>query len=200
MLIVPEKKAILIFPPRTGSSTLHNAILQACPTSFMLYRHAEAEAIPPGYESYQVFGFVRHPLARMWSLYKFLCGLDPLASAAWAREEVMRLLESVQNTTFEDWLLYNREPFLPTGTGHPGLYQVYTGSETERSQWSYLRPDTGTTVIPFQFLASWMEDHQLPPLHLNASARRPIPPVSDKVELHIAAHMGWELGLGLDVV
>lgn len=200
MLIVPEKKAILIFPPRTGSSTLHNAILQACPTSFMLYRHAERDCIPPGYESYQVFGFVRHPLARMWSLYKFLCGLDPLASATWAQEEVMRLLESVQHRTFEDWLLFNREPFLPADSGHPGLYQKHHMPETMKSQAWYLRPDLGTEIILFQRLPDWMETHGLPPLHLNASAHRPIPPVSDKVELHLVAHMGWELGLGLDLV
>lgn len=199
MLIIPEHKTILILPPRTGSSTLHTAVAACCPRAFMLYRHAEACAIPPGYESYRVTGFVRHPLARMWSLYKFCAILDPRTSPTWTRDEVLRIAESVQGRTFEDWLLNNTELFLPQGHPHPQLYQNLYIPETRKSQALYLRPDLGTEIVPFSELDVWLDFVGLPAMHENASPPRPIPPTTPAIEKHLAAYMGWELSLGLEV-
>lgn len=201
MLIIPEKRAIIILPPRTGSSTIHNAVREACPFSFMLYRHAERDAIPPGFEDFHVFGFVREPLARMWSLYKFLCILDPLTSATWAQEEVMRLLESVQGKTFEEWLLTNEEPFLPAGTGHPGLYQLHYKPETHKSQYEYLRPDLGTAVLPYSHLGEWLRHHQLPELHENKTTDTlKMPAMTPAIAKHLEQFMEWELAMNLEVI
>lgn len=201
MLVVPEQESILILPPRTGSTSLHHAIRETFPQSFLLYRHAERDAIPPGYESYSVVGFVRHPLPRMWSLYKFICSLDPMGSAKWAQEEVMRLLESVQGKTFEDWLLHNDRPFLPSDTVHPGLYQLRHTPENKRSQADYLLPDRGTTIIPFTELVPFMRHFGLPELHLNESTHRiPMRVPTREVQNHLETFMGWELALGLEPV
>lgn len=200
MLFVPEKNVIFILPPRTGSTSIHNAVREAYPHSFLLYRHAERDAIPPGFEDMKVIGFVRHPLARMWSLYKFLCQLDPLTSAAWAQEEVMRLLESVQGKTFEDWLLHNEELFLPEHSGHPGLYQRHYMPETTKSQWHYLRPDLGTTIFHFTDLPGLMEEFGLPVMHLNKTTQRvKLPPLTKTIQKHLEAFHGWELELGLEL-
>lgn len=201
MLIVPEHNIIFIFPPRTGSTSLLNAIREVCPLSMLLYRHAERDAVPPGFESFRVAGFVRHPLTRMWSLYKFLCQLDPLTSATWAQEEVMRLLESVQGKTFEDWLLHNEELFLPPLTGHPGLFQRHYMPETTKSQWHYLRPDMGTDILLFSDLHNWMEAIGLPPMRLNkTTARLTMPELSKNVRNHLETHMSWELEMNLELI
>jgi hypothetical protein len=201
MLIVPEHNAIFIFPPRTGSTTLHYAIRDVCPLSILLYRHAERDAIPPGFEAFKVFGFVRHPLARMWSLYKFLCQLDPEKSATWAQGQVMTLLESVQGKTFETWLLHNEELFLPAMTGHPGLYQRHYMPETTKSQWHYLRPDLGTEILPFADLANWMQHLGIPATHLNKTTHRlAMPELTKNISKHLEAHMLWELEMNLECV
>lgn len=201
MLIVPEKHTIFILPPRTGSSSLHTAVRQTFPQSFMLYRHAERPAIPAGYESYRVLGFVRHPLARMWSLYKFLCCLDPATSATWVQTHLVETVEHVQKFKgFEDWLLHNDRPFLPKGIGHPGLYQQVYDPENGKSQWDYLRPDLGTEVLHFQDLRGWMEHWGLPAVHLNGTQRTYLPTLSRKGERHLEQFMEWELSLGLECV
>jgi hypothetical protein len=200
MLVIPEHKTILILPPRTGSSTLHNAVAACCPRAFMLYRHAEVDAIPPGYEGYRVTGFVRHPLARMWSLYKYCATLDARHSASWVQADVLRVVESVQQFKgFEDWLLNCTEHLLPSGNPHPQLYQLHRIPENRKSQAIYLRPDLGTEIVPFSDLDEWMDFVGLPALHKNASPPRPIPPTTPAIEKHLAAYMGWELSLGLEV-
>lgn len=200
MLVIPEHKTILILPPRTGSSTIHNAVRDCCPGSFMLYRHAEADAIPPGYESFRVTGFVRHPLARMWSLYKFCAMLDARNSPSWIQADVLRVVESIQRFKgFEDWLLNCNENLLPSGHPHPQLYQLHPMPENRKSQFVYLRPDLGTEVIPFSELGAWLERVGLPVLHKNISPARRLPPLTPAIEAHLDKHMGWELSLGLEV-
>lgn len=203
MLIIPETENIFVLPPRTGSTTLHHAVRDACPASFLLYRHAERDAIPAGYGAYKVGGFVRHPLTRMWSLYQFLCCLDPVTSAKWAQEEVTRHVENMQSFTgFEDWLLHNKQPFLPPNTGHPGLYQTSYRPETRRSQWEYLRPDLGTQVFRFQDLPAHMSRWGLTARHDNKSHGKPgfMPPMTPAIQTHLETYMAWELALGLELV
>lgn len=196
MLILPEKSAIFIFPPRTGSTSIKHAIMEAMP-SMLLYRHAERDAVPPGYGGYQVFGVVRHPLDRMWSLYKWIAALDATKSAKWAQGEVVRLQESILNRTFSDWLVNNEEPFLPEGSGHPGMFQLHYKPETRKSQFEYLRPDLGTTLIPFHILPAWMEEHGVKFPHDNRSVPRPCPDMTPAMQKHLETYCEWELALGL---
>lgn len=200
MLVIPEHNVILILPPRTGSTSLVKAVRDKNPNAFLIYRHAEADAVPPGYEKMRVMGFVRHPLARMWSLFKFFSMLDVMASAKWAQGDVLRLGESVQGRSFEDWLLHNEELFLPEGTGNAGLYQKHYIPETRKSQEVYLRPDLGTEVLNFSALPVWMERWGLDITYVNHSPKTPMPAVSGAVELHLAEYMGWEYQLGLEIL
>lgn len=201
MLIIPEAQAIFICPPRTGSSTLRDAVRERFPSSFLLYRHAERDAIPAGFESYKVLGFVRHPVIRMWSLYKFLCQLDPATTANWVREEVLEQVENVQKFKgFEDWLCNNERLFLPRDSAHPGLFQRHYVPENCKSQHDYLRPDLGTEVLPFADLRGWLEHWGMADIHRNASHGALKPTIGREAMEHIMLYAAWELGLDLETV
>ncbi|MBL3684559.1 hypothetical protein F2981_16960 [Sinorhizobium meliloti] len=45
------------------------------PRSTLIYRHMEADGVPAGYDRWRKVGVVRHPVERLWSLYKFLAHL-----------------------------------------------------------------------------------------------------------------------------
>lgn len=201
MLIVPEKRTIFILPPRTGSSSLHAAVQEQYPQAFMLYRHAERTAIPPGYEGYRVMGFVRHPLARMWSLYKFLCCLDPATSARWVQNELVEAVEHVQKFKgFEDWMVNNQRLFLPANTGHPGLYQKHYIPENWKSQGLYLAPELGTEVLFFPDLAKWFDAWGLPPMRVNETQNSVPPRIGREASEHLEQWMRWEIELDLECV
>lgn len=202
MLVIPERETIFVLPPRTGTSSLHTAVREQYPLSFMLYRHAERGALPPGYERYRVAGFVRHPVARMWSLYKFLCCLDPAKlSGHWAQEEVLATVENVQTFKgFEDWLCNNQRLFLPEGTGNPQLYQSAYMPETRKSQAIYLRPDLGTEILHFPDYAGWQAHMGLPPLRNNGTRKDKPPVIGREAQEHIEHFMSWENELGLEIV
>lgn len=199
MLVIPEHQSIIIMPPRTGSSTIHAAVSAVSPSAFMLYRHAEADAIPEGYQGFRVTGFVRHPLARMWSLFKFCATLDPRSCPRWTQEEVLRIAESVQGRTFENWLVNNTELFLPQGHPNPQLFQMWYLPETRKSQFVYLRPDLGTEVLPFSELDAWLDHVGLPAMHENQSPPRPLPPLTPAIEEHLERYFPWEMRLGLSL-
>lgn len=202
MLVIPERETIFILPPRTGSSSLHNAVREQYPLAFILYRHAEREAIPTGYERYRVAGFVRHPLARMWSLYKFLCCLDPAKLGGhWAQEEVLLHVESIQRFKgFEHWLCNNERMFLPANTGNPQLYQRFYIPETRKSQKLYLCPELGTEILHFPDYAGWQEHMGLRPLRNNATRRDKPPAIGREAQDHLEHFMAWENELGLECV
>ncbi len=48
MIIIPELTTVVVCPPRTGSTSLKDAILERYTEAFMLYRHMEANQIPMG--------------------------------------------------------------------------------------------------------------------------------------------------------
>jgi hypothetical protein len=141
----------------------------------------------------------------MWSLFKFCATLDPRTSRRWTQEEVLRVAESVQGRTFEDWLLNN------TGVVHsaralskpPGFIQRWYVPETTKVQFLYLRPDLGTEVLPFSDLDGWLDHVGLPAMHENQSHAAPrCLPLTSAIEEHLERyfHMGCELGLSLDEV
>lgn len=202
MLIVPERETILILPPRTGTSSLHTAVCEEYPHAFMLYRHAERNAIPPGYERYRVAGFVRHPLARMWSLYKFICCLDPAnLGGHWAQDELIEAVENVQSFKgFEDWLCNNERLFVPKDKGEPQLYQFAYIPETKKSQRMYLRPDMGTEILHFPDFNGWLAHMGLPHLHNNGTVKSDPPVIGREAWQHIEHFMKWEHELGLECV
>lgn len=171
MIIVPEIKTVVILVPRTGSKSLHMAIKQRYPMSFMLYRHGEANLVPWGYDMWTKVGVARHPIGRLWSLYNFIKQYD---GRAYTPEFFAKLRASVEQP-FEDWLINNDMPFAQ-GYRDDGYDPFYMSSqrlpENRKSQYIYLRPDLGTKIFTFETgleLLSRRLDINLPHEHFTNS-------------------------------
>lgn len=149
MILIPEIQKVVILVPRTGTGSLRRAIREAYPNAIHLYRHMEADGVPHGYDHWQKVGVVRHPLERLWSLYKFLQRFDGPHDPAYLR--AMR--ESVQRP-FTEWLIHNEVAFTtPFDRGGSRFFPFYSCRhampENRKSQWLYLRPDLGTAVYQY---------------------------------------------------
>ena len=114
MIIVPELETVVILTPRTGSKALRDALLSTYPRAFMLYRHMEADGVPVGYDRWRRVGVARHPVARLWSLYRYLGsigeGREPDGTGKWEPSYVAAQRASVA-MPFNDWFLENRLVF-----------------------------------------------------------------------------------------
>lgn len=164
MLIIPELKKVVIFTPRTGSGSLRRALQAKFPASMLLYRHMEAAGVPVGYDRWEKIGFIRDPLARLFSLYEFMKRYSgphdkkPDQGALYVRY----LRDSVAEKSFEEWLLTNEHVFTSPfdggqDTGPNSIYYPHYNvlsplPENRKSQFVYLRPDLGTRIVPFEQL------------------------------------------------
>lgn len=195
MLLVPELTAIFIFPPRTGSDSLCIELMRKFPNAFLPYRHAEADLVPEGYEAWRKIGFVRHPLARLWSLYKYCAILaDHENIMPQLKDEVDRVANSVQGMQFEDWVRNNIELFLPKDSPYPLLYQRHCIPETRKSQEIYLRPDLGTIILRYQDLPEHMLSWGLDPAKKNgATPPVPCPKPSKALQKHMKKYFAWDM-------
>lgn len=195
MLIIPELRTIFIFPPRTGSDTLCVELMKAFPNAFLPYRHGEADMVLKGYEAWRKVGFVRHPLARLWSLYKYCAILADRADVVpELRAEVERVAASVQGRPFEEWVLKNEELFLPKDSGIPLLTQLHHVPETRKSQEIYLRPDLGTVILKFQDLPELMVSWGLDASKKRGSTPSPkVPAMTRKLKAHLKKYMPWDM-------
>ena len=202
MLFLPEINTIFILPPRTGSSTLARQAAAIFPRSFLLYRHMEADGVPVGYESWRKVGFVRHPLSRLWSLYKYCSSNESFQLLKKViPDEVERVTKSVKGKTFEQWVLTNEETFLPKAPTMPYLYQLHHEPETRKSLHEYLRPDLGTMVLKFQDIKKHFEGLGLNPQSVDAGTPQlPLPKMTPALRKHFKKYFEWELSLGLEKV
>lgn len=202
MLLLPEVQSIFIFTPRTGSSTLAAELSERFPRSFLLYRHMESDGVPEGFTGWRRVGFVRHPLARLWSLFKFCATIEQDALAKIFPAEAARVAASVKDKSFEEWVLTNEEPFLPKETGIPFLYQRHHMPETQKSAVIYLRPDLGVVnILHFDKMAEHMKgmclNHEV---KLGATPALPVPPMTPALRKHFKRYFPWEMSLKLAVV
>jgi len=210
MLIVPELKAVFILVPRTGTGTLYREMRRVYPKSMLLYRHAEASLVPPGYDRWCKVGFVRHPLTRLRSLYHFMqtFGGGAQVQDGAALADAKRVRRQVYGKTFEDWLLHNREPwtvpFDLNGAGGywPILFRANAAPENLLSQHAYLRPDLGTQVLRFQELSQHMVTWGLnPEVRKNDTVTPPtLEGVSQKVLAHLNHYCEWDLAQGCSLL
>jgi hypothetical protein len=197
MILVPEIETVVLLVPRTGSGTLRRAILATYPRAMMIYRHMEADGVPAGYDHWRRLGVVRHPVDRLWSLYKFLqlfSGDHDPAYIAAMRESVAR--------PFDDWLLHNEtvftSPYDSAGCGRfwPGYTVRHPLPENRKSQFLYLRPDLGTQVYPYEELR-WVAGDllglslDLRPRH-NASGGDPPPALSAGAAAYVRRVFAWD--------
>lgn len=206
MLIVPELQTVFILVPRTGTGTLYREMLRVYPKAMLLYRHMEADGVPQGYDRWRRIGFVRHPVARLHSLYQFLgrFGGGAQVQGGAASADAERARRQVQGRTFEQWLLENTDPWtVPydlNGNGHywPILSRRNAAPENRLSQFAYLRPDLGTEVRHFADLCPSMVEWGLDPLqHHNATHTPPVPlPLSDEARTHVERYCAWDLEQG----
>jgi hypothetical protein len=71
VIILPSIETVVVLVPRTGSGSLKRAILDRYQDAMPIYRHMEADGVPAGYDRWRRVGVCRHPVDRLWSLYKF---------------------------------------------------------------------------------------------------------------------------------
>jgi hypothetical protein len=201
MLIVPELKTVFILVPRTGTGTLYREMLRVYPRAMLLYRHMEADGCPQGYDRWRRIGFVRHPLYRLHSLYKFMQTFDGGNAVPNEDSDKRRIHRQVAGRTFEEWLLNNNEPwtvpFDLNGEGKywPILSRRNPAPENRISQFAYLRPDLGTEVRHFETLRSSLREFDLDADTVkNSSAKQPLEiGARGLVEQHLERYCAWDL-------
>jgi hypothetical protein len=206
MILIPELKTVVILTPRTGTRSLKRAIAQRYPESMLIYRHMEADGVPQGYDRWRKVGVVRHPVDRLWSLYKYLerFGLD------WCAEHdetyTAKMRESVQQP-FEKWLMNNELPFTAPydSAGLGRFFPAYTCRhplpENRKSQFVYLRPDLGTRTFRYDDVAALHEALGVTPAILNGTAAIIPPELSPAAWSYVRRWFEWDLAaVGADTL
>lgn len=203
MIIVPELKKVFILVPRTGSGTLYRELQSVYPRSMLLYRHMEADGVPIGYDRWEKVGFVRHPLYRLWSLYRLMqtFGGGACVQGGQARADAERIRNQTE-PSFEHWLLNNYQPWtvpydLSTGQDFwPILSRRYGAPENRLSQWQYLRPDLGTKILHFSLLRHYLKEWGLNPEFVANKVLVEEPPVSAAIHEHLWKFCEWDIRQG----
>lgn len=201
MLIIPEIKTVLILVPRTGSGSLKRAVLARYPNAMLLYRHMEADGVPAGYDRWRRIGVCRHPVERLWSLYKFIStlrGAHDSVSGSHDQAYVDRLRASVQ-MPFNEWVLNNQLPFTSPydsadgGRFWPQFTVRHALPENRKSQFVYLRPDIGTLVYEFSQLGELATALGVTLPHVNKTGGGKTPKISAEAARHIGSVCRWEI-------
>lgn len=196
MLIIPELECVVLQPPRTGSTSLRDAVLERFPLAFTPYRHMERDGIPEGYDSWDVICVVRHPAARLASLYRYMKKFSSTShsvSEAWK----VRMSQDVDRP-FSDWLTGSDEVFTDPidqdGTYIPRYAVRHPMPITRKSQWFWARPDLG----PVELLR--LEDRPAIEARLGVEMQRvnesracAVTDTCAAVEAHLAHHHAWDL-------
>ncbi|WP_234846038.1 hypothetical protein [Sinorhizobium meliloti] len=190
---MPELETVIILVPRTGSGSLRRAIAERYPRSTLIYRHMEADGVPAGYDRWRKVGVVRHPVARLWSLYKFLRTFDGDHDPAY----IAAMRESV-SMSFSDWIVDNRVPFTTPydSAGYNRFWPQFTVRhplpENRKSQFMYLRPDLGTEIEQFSNLAAIEERFRIKLPRHNATRREPLPELTAEALTHCHKNFAWD--------
>lgn len=195
MILIPEIETVVILVPRTGSGSLRRAIAATYPHSMQIYRHMEADGAPMGYDRWRRLGVVRHPLDRLWSLYKFC--RNPLDYGSMWHSRADALKRSTDRP-FSDWIVNNETVFATPidadGRYWPGYAARHPMPETRKSQFHYLRPDLGTQIFRFDQL-DHVERRLGVALDLyNVTDPAPMPALSAEAHVHMANVFAWDYG------
>lgn len=193
MLLIPELQMVLILVPRTGSGSLRRAIVEAYPRAMLVYRHMEADGVPAGYDRWRKVGFVRDPVDRLWSLYKFL--------RSFGGDHDQAYVDSMRNSvscSFDTWLQHNQTVFTsPYDSAGLGRYFApftvrHPLPENRKSQFVYLRPDLGTEVRPYESVGAFAAELGLTLGSQNATQAEAVPPISPASLDHCRRFMAWD--------
>lgn len=195
MVIIPELKTVVILVPRTGSRSLRRALEAKYTGAMTIYRHMEADGVPPGYDRWPRIGVIRNPLERLWSLYKF-CHTVQTDYSDWCAKQHANVRRFAD---FSDWLVNNEMPFTdPYSNGNSSdyfpLFSVrHMLPENKKSQWMYLRPDLGTQIYQFDQLHQIERrlDITLPRSHETEQSSPPS--LSLEADTHMRRVFSWDM-------
>lgn len=197
MILIPEIETVVILTPRTGTRALKRAIGARYPRSVLLYRHMEADGVPQGYDRWQKIGVVREPIARLWSLYKYLkrFGIDFCEEHDRTYTAAMR--ESVAQP-FDDWLINNERvftsPYDSAGMGRffPAYACRHPLPENRKSQFIYLRPDLGTVIHPYSDVEKLYFNLDVEPGRENGTEHSSPPQLSSDAAAYVDRWFAWD--------
>lgn len=198
MLIIPELKTVVLQPPRTGSTSLRDVILQTYPRAISLYRHMERTGIPPGYEIWRTCCLIRDPFERLVSIYNYMSAFAATSKVA-TREWVERMSGDTDRP-FPQWLEESREVFTDPldvdGTFNP-YYNVCDPTPIARkSQARWARPDLGpVSLLPIDDADRLQEVLGVAAPVMNQATRPGRPERCARVEAHIQRHFAWDLAV-----
>lgn len=203
MIIVPEIKTVVLLVPRTGTRALKRAIAERYPQSFMLYRHMEADGVPHGYDRWLKLGVVRHPVERLWSLYKYLqrFGIDFCEEHDETYTAKMR--DSVR-MSFDDWLIGNDQvftsPYDSAGLGRffPAYACRHPLPENRKSQFVYLRPDLGTDIVPYACIGHLYDRLGVRPDRINGTDGTKPPVLGEAARDYVKRWFRWDFEAAAD--
>lgn len=193
MIIIPERELVLITAPRTASGSLRRAIKVRYPEAITLYHHMEADGVPAGYDRWRRLGVVRHPLDRLWSLYKF-----SRATAAAKHQHYLDALHGSVELPFDDWIVNNTHVFTAPydSFGTLKFWPMYTVKhslpETRKSQFLYLRPDLGTEIVLFDRMHELADHIDLNMPRHNRTDDEPAPPIAPETLDHMQRFFEWD--------
>lgn len=195
MLIIPERKTVLILNPRTGTNYLKTAVRARYAQAFMPYRHMEADGIPFGYQHYKIIGVFRSPLERLWSLYKYLKFYDLDNCAEYKRAYMAKCKESAQRP-FNTWLCKNTLPVAtPYGSVddyHPQSAVKHLIPENRKSQWHYLRPDLGTIIVPYPKYGELLQWLDVPDVRTHQTPIMKMPKLTAAAKDCLEINLAWD--------
>lgn len=201
MIIIPERKLVLILVPRTGSGSLRRAVLARYPQAMQIYRHMEADGVPAGYDRWARWGVVREPVARLWSLYKFLGRRGGAGDTALAHPDHFNAMWATVQRPFEDWLLHNEAVFTSPydsayqGRFFPQFMVRHALPENRKSQFIYLRPDLGTLLWTFADLAEMAAALDVTlPRHNETDPSAP-PALAAEASAYVQRVFGWDAAM-----
>jgi hypothetical protein len=194
MLIIPELETVLILVPRTGSGSLRRALVKRYPKAMLIYRHMEADGVPQGYDRWRRVGLVRHPVDRLFSLYKFLRDFDGEHDPAY----IAAMRNSVARP-FSDWILRNEvvftSPYDRAGRGRywPQYTVRHPLPENRKSQFVYLRPDLGTETLLFEDFDSFARSFDVAPERMhNRTPSEPHPELTREAWDYLRCEHAWD--------
>jgi hypothetical protein len=195
VILIPEIETVVILTPKVASGSLRRAIVAQYPQAVLLYRHMEADGVPHGYDRWQKIGVVREPVARLWSLYKFLADFDGPHEPAY-----LAAMRTSVRMPFSEWVVENQtvftSPYDSAGSDRffPRYTVMHSLPETRKSQFVYLRPDLGTKVYRYDDLAAL--ERRLD-ITLSATTNRtkpvPIPMLTPAAQTHIERFFRWDI-------
>ncbi len=203
MILIPSLETVVLLVPRTGSGSLKRAVLKRHPDAMLIYRHMEADGVPAGYDRWRRVGVLRHPVDRLWSLYKFCKTFsNGYGHTAGDKEIYERQIRESVAMSFEDWLVTNNRvftnPYASVGMAfYPQFNVRHSLPENRKSQFVYLRPDLGTQIYRFEDQLPAMQkllDVDMP--KTNDTLPDPVPAMRPSVWDVILDRFAWDIEAG----